>query len=111
MGPGIEQIEGRLLDQDNGSYLVAVSAVRLVRGGEQVWSGEQVRLNRDYIAMVYERRLSVARSAALGAVGVGGLAAFLASLNLFGGGAEEQPPPCNPEIPGSCGADDRIGRP
>ena len=36
MGPEIGQIEGRLLEKDTGQFLVAVSSVRMLRGGEQI---------------------------------------------------------------------------
>ena len=67
MGPEIIQIEGKLLSTDNSEYVVGVSLVRLLRGGEQVWRGETVRIKTEYVSSLYERRLSASRSLALGA--------------------------------------------
>jgi hypothetical protein len=92
IGPEIGQIEGRVLSQENGEYLVSVSAVRLLRGGEQVWSGERVRINREHVGNTYERRFDKGRTIALGAVVVAGVAAIIASRDLIGFGREPEPP-------------------
>jgi hypothetical protein len=88
MGPEIGQIEGKLIEKGNGNYVVAVSAIRLLRGGEQVWSGEPVQLKSEYLGSAYERRFSKSRTVLLGAVTVGGFAAFLATRSLIGSGSE-----------------------
>jgi hypothetical protein len=92
MGPEIGQIEGRLLQRDTAQYLVAVSAVHLLRGGEQVWSGEPVRIKPDYVATTYTRQFAKGRTIALGAVGVAAVA-FIVTRSLIGSGdATEKPP-------------------
>jgi hypothetical protein len=88
IGPEIAQIEGRLLNNGTEDYLIAVSTVRLLRGGEQVWSGEQVRIKSEYVGTAYERRFSRGRSIALGSAVVGGFAAFLIGRSLVGAGQE-----------------------
>jgi hypothetical protein len=82
MGPTISQVEGRLIERDSSHYLIAVSGVQLLQGGEQVWSGERVRLNSDYVSSVYERRFSKSRTAVMTAASVGTLAVILAK-SLF----------------------------
>ena len=76
MGPEIGQIEGRLLQRDTAQYVVAVSAVRLIRGGEQVWSGEPVHFSKG-------------RTIALSALGVGAVA-FLVTRSLTGSGDPQE---------------------
>jgi hypothetical protein len=93
MGPEIGQVEGRLVGRDSGEYLVAVSAVRLIRGGEQVWSGEQVRIKHGDVSTVYVRRFSTARSVALGATVGGGFATFLITRALRGAGSGDSGTP------------------
>jgi len=106
MGPEIAQVEGRLLEKDNGSYLLGVSTVRLLRGGEQPWAGEQVRLRTEYLGPAYERRFSLGRSIGLGMVGVGGFTAFLLTRSLLGAGTDDPgQTPCD-----TCAAT-RLGRP
>lgn len=103
MGPEIAQIEGRLLEARNGEYLIAVSAVRLLRGGEQIWSGEQVRIKSEHVGSAYERRFSRGRSIALGAATIGGVTAFLLGRNLVGAGSGN-----TPVIPGDSGFAQRV---
>ncbi len=88
MGPEITQIEGRLLEKGPADYLVAISAVHMLRGGEQVWSKEPVRIKSEYVSSVYEKKFSALRSVALGAVGVG-LVAGLVGRSLVGGGTPD----------------------
>jgi hypothetical protein len=85
MGPAIEQVEGRLVQQTNAEYLVAVDAVHLLRGGDQTWSGEQVRIRSDYVTTVYERRFSKSRTAVLAAAAVGSIA-LVATKSIIGAG-------------------------
>lgn len=105
MGPEIAQVEGHVLQKDGEGYLIAVSNIRLLRGGEQVWTGEQVRLKPEFLGNTYLRRFSMGRSVALGVVSVGGFAAFLATRSLFGLGNQDDNTP-----PGDT-VDARLGRP
>ena len=88
LGPEIAQIEGRVVEHTTGEYVLAVSNVKLLRGGEQVWTGEQVRIKSDYVTSTYERRFSRGRTAAVSLAGIG-LAAFLVTRSIKGGGGEE----------------------
>jgi hypothetical protein len=94
MGPEIAQIEGRLVSRESAEYLVAVTTVRYLRGGEQPWRGEQVRLKSEYVGSSYQKQFSRGRTIALGAAGLGG-AVFLLSRSLLGSGRSEgsTPPP------------------
>ena len=92
MGPEIAQVEGRLLSVDQAAFRVGVSNLRLLRGGEQAWSGEPVQINREFVSSVRERRFSSGRTIALSAVGVGGLA-FVLTRSIVGGGTESPPKP------------------
>jgi hypothetical protein len=88
MGPQIAQVEGLLVDKDSTGYLVSVSTVRLIQGGSQIWSGEQIRLNPRFVASAYERKFSLTRTIGLGAVAAGGVAAFIGSISLVTGGSD-----------------------
>lgn len=85
MGPEIGQVEGTLIQRGNGDYLLGVTSVSFLRGGVQVWKGEQVHIKPEYVSTVYERRLSKGRTIALAAAGAGAVA-LIASQNLLGGG-------------------------
>jgi hypothetical protein len=106
MGPEIGQVEGLLMEKNNGGYLLAVSTVRLLRdGGEQVWTGEQIRLQTEHVGPAYERKFSTGRSIGLGAVFVGAFTGFMLSRSLIGLGNEGS----NGEDPPS--GETRLGRP
>ena len=83
IGPEIAQIEGRLQAKENSEYVIAVSVVKLLRGGEQIWKGEQVRIRTEFVSRTYERRLSRARSVAAGTAGAG-LLLFIVSRAIVG---------------------------
>jgi hypothetical protein len=90
MGPEIGQIEGRLIERDSSEYVVGVTGLRFLRGGEQVWHGEVVHVKTSYVSSLYERRFSTARSVALGAAGLGAIVA-IATKSLAGLGTTELP--------------------
>jgi hypothetical protein len=94
MGPEIGQVEGRLLESENGEYVLGVTSVRTIRGGVQVWSGERVRIEKQYVSRMYEKKFSKGRTFVMGVVAVGG-AVFLfgRSLGVFGGGDTPVTPP------------------
>jgi hypothetical protein len=90
MGPEIDQVEGKLIAKDTTGYLVGVTSLHLLRGGEQVWHGEQVQIKKEYVSSVYQRRFSPSRSAALAAVGIGAVA-LIATRSIFPSGSINQP--------------------
>lgn len=98
MGPEIGQIEGRLVQRDSEEYLVAVSLIHLVRGGEQNWSGEPVRVKSEYVTSVYERRFDRGRTIALGAAGVGSVV-YLVTRSILGAGSGDHPRPPGDSLP------------
>jgi len=104
MGQEIAQVEGRLVTKDAEGYLLAVSNIRLLRGGEQVWTGEQVRLRPEYLGNTYERRFSFGRSVGLGVLGIGGFTAFIATRSLLATGNKD-------DTPGGDSGNTRLGRP
>jgi hypothetical protein len=93
MGPAIRQIEGRLVQEDSGQYLISVSAVHFLYGGEQSWTGESVRLKPEFVGSSYERHFSPARTIALSAVGVAAAAALVGRSLLGAGNATQRTPP------------------
>ena len=93
IGPEVGQIEGRLVNRESTEYVVAVSAVHMLRGGQQVWRGETVRLRPEFLGNMYERRFSKGRTALVGAALIGGVAALVAGRSLLGIGQEDNPTP------------------
>jgi len=77
MGPEIDQVEGNLLETDSDAYLLSVTSVRLLRGGEQRWAGEAVRIKREYVNNTYVRKFSAGRTAAVSVLGAAALIAIV----------------------------------
>jgi hypothetical protein len=75
MGPEISDIQGRLLQKDSAEYVLAVTQISLLRGGEQVWAGERIRVKTSYVNTISERRFSRSRTAVVSAVALGVVAA------------------------------------
>jgi hypothetical protein len=90
MGPEIDQVEGNLLETESDAYLLSVTAVRLLRGGEQRWAGEAVRIKREYINNTYVRQFSPGRTIAVSVAGVAAVAA-IATASLSPGGFVDIP--------------------
>lgn len=92
-GPGVDRVEGLLLENGGDQYVVSVSKVRTIRGETSHWTGERVRIPQTAVARVHEQKFSRKRTimavsgAALAAV------AFVASRSLIGFGNSGDPPP------------------
>ena len=114
MGPEIAHIEGRLIGTEGDEYEVAVKSVKLIRGGNQIWNGERVRIKKEYVSYTYERRFSKSQTLALAAVATAGVFVVATKLNLFGlGKADPDPSPCDSSIAGTptgCGSEARFPR-
>lgn len=93
MGAEIGQVEGKLLSRENAEYLVGVTNVRFLRGGEQVWKGEEVRIKSEYVHSTYQRHFSKGRTIALSAAGAAGFA-WIVTRGLLGSNKDEpvEPP-------------------
>ena len=92
MGPEIARIQGSIVSQDAGDYLVAVDEISMMRGGTQTWRGEQVRVKPGFVNTTYERRFSMTRTVLLGAVTAGGIA-YLVTRSVNGSGQPDQAKP------------------
>ena len=99
MGPEIAQVQGKLISRENAEYLVAVTSIHTLRGGDQVWTGEQVHIKSEYVTTTYQRHFSKARTVTLGAVGVAAFV-YIITRSLVGSGTEDPvtPPPVGNSI-------------
>jgi hypothetical protein len=93
-GPGLSEIQGRVVSNQGPEYVVNVYRVSHIGGASAAWSGEESRINRSLVAGIKGRRLSPTRTALLSAVSATALY-FLVGRELVGsftGGREETPP-------------------
>jgi hypothetical protein len=85
IGPSVDAIEGTLVGDSAGVYLVSVSTTRARNGVESDWRGERVRVAHPLVAMLAERRFSRSRSTFAGALMTGGITAITVALRGSGG--------------------------
>lgn len=82
LGPATEEVQGRVVADSAGTYLLSVLATRRRGGIETDWRGEQVAVPRIFVASAQERRFSRTRTI-LATVGV--IAAAVAVREAFWG--------------------------
>jgi hypothetical protein len=92
MGPSISSIQGRLVEKDSAEYVLAVTQIYLQGGGDQVWSGERVRVKSEYVSAVSERKFSRTKTALLSAAIVG-VAAIVVRQGIVGAFSPEETQP------------------
>ncbi len=81
VGPGVEQIRGRVLGADSAALDLSVSEVENVRGEPTLWNGERLQLPQRYVKSIESRRLSLGGTGLLGGAVAAGL---LAAVNIAG---------------------------
>jgi hypothetical protein len=104
-GPGLTEIEGRLVANENSQYVINVFRVSHLNGQTAQWSGETTRINQALVGNVRGRRLSRGRTALAAGTATVAVVAILASRGLLGhwtGDPEtpgEEEPPISTRIP------------
>jgi hypothetical protein len=98
IGPSTDAIEGTLLADSLGTYVLAMALTRTRSGSEIDWRGEQVLVPHTLAASVAERRFSPARSTFAGGLAAAGIAGITVGLRGRGaasgsGGTGTKPPP------------------
>jgi hypothetical protein len=93
VAPEVAEVEGRLVAQDSAQVVLSVLAVRPLRGGVQVWSGERLAVSRAHIALIKERHFSKSKSAILAGAVSAALAVVIRQGVLGGGILDPTTPP------------------
>jgi hypothetical protein len=89
IGPEVLHVEGQVLSADSTGLDLKVLEIESYRGIRSDWHGEHVKLPRQAVAGLQERRLSIGGTTLLGGVVAGGLYAvyrLLGGDGLFEGG-------------------------
>jgi predicted alpha/beta hydrolase len=82
LGPATEEVQGRVLSDSAGAYVVSVLETRRRGGAETDWKGEQVVVPRIFVARAQQRSFSRRRTA-IAALGV--VAAMIVAREAFWG--------------------------
>lgn len=93
-GPGISQVEGMFLEHVDNSLSVLIDNVQSRQGNMRV-DGQTFRLQQPHISTLYERRISIGRSALFGVGVVAGALLLIEGLGYAGrqfSGDDDGPP-------------------
>jgi hypothetical protein len=98
VGPGVQRIEGRLVNTNDTALVLSVLAIEHVDLRVPIkWRGEQVAVPRNYVTDVREWRLSKSRSWLLaGLIAVGAVVASQIAIKGFGSDSGDDGPPDPP---------------
>ena len=76
IGPDVLHVEGMVLQADSSGLDLEVKEIESYRGIRSDWNGEQVRLPREAVAGLQERRLSPGGTGLMGGAVIAGLYAI-----------------------------------
>jgi hypothetical protein len=96
IGVSARTIEGVVRTQDDSAYVFNVSSILYLNGQQNRWSGEPLKVSRQFVTNPRQRQFSPSRTALAAAIGVGGVVAFIVSRGLLGlgnGPRDPGPPP------------------
>lgn len=89
IGPEIRRLGGMFVGESDGELELRVTDVTDLSGTRTTWSGEPIKLRREYVKDMYERKFSRGRTAIAAGAAVAAVIAFIASRSLFGLGGDE----------------------
>lgn len=87
VGPDVARVEGTLLSDTGGQYLMRISDVLGTQGTRTKWTGESVSVPQAFVKRVRERKLSGRRTAFAVAGLVGSMVGLMAGTGLAGFGS------------------------
>ena len=89
LGPSVEAVGGRLIQDSSDAYVLSVVETRKRNGVEMSWLGEQVSISKSVVATVQRREFSRTRTALVTLGVIAGIAgareAFWGPGGVFGG--------------------------
>jgi hypothetical protein len=87
LGPGISRIDGRMVGTVGDEYVINVFRTAAIGGSTSLWSGEEMRLNRNFVSRLEGRQLSRTRTWLAAGVATGVVVVFIATrgAGLLGG--------------------------
>lgn len=100
LGSGVLRLEGTLTRTDSVDLVMNVWRVAQIGRPTEHWSGESIRLRREYASRVHTRTLNRGKTSLVAGAAVVGLVVFTRQFSLFGfssGGPDdrEEPPPAS----------------
>jgi hypothetical protein len=94
-GPGVQEIEGRVVAEQGDSLTISVNRVTNISGESTQWNGDTTRVDRGFIALLKGKQISTARTVLLVATGVAAIY-IMASTKLLGAFSSSEDEPSGP---------------
>jgi len=93
VGPEAARVDGALVSDVGGEYVIQVADVVGLQGVRTKWNGETVTVRQEYVRRIRERKLSRGRTVFAIAGVLGAVVGLAAGTNLagFGSGGEDRP--------------------
>jgi hypothetical protein len=88
IGPSAVNVEGVLQSSPDTAYMLGVTSVTYSRGQTNKWSGEPLTVSKDFVVNTTQRTFSRRRTWLTAAGMAAGVAALIATRDLFGRGSE-----------------------
>jgi len=95
IGPSVEALDGTLVGDSSGTYLVSMLVTRARNGTESDWRGERIGVPHLLVSSLQERRFSPTRTALAGGIAAVGIVGITAGLRGAGIGGQGGPAPGN----------------
>jgi hypothetical protein len=96
LGSGVVRLEGTLTRTDSVDLVMNVWRVAQISGPTARWSGESVRLKREYASRVQTRTLNRGKTYLFAGAAVAGIYLFTTQFDLFGFASDNGNPGENP---------------
>lgn len=96
IGSAATQVEGVLQSKTDSAYVLAVTQVGYLNGQSNRWTNEPLTIQSDLVRELRQRTFSRSRTALSAGIGIGALAAFIATRALLGSGNQTNNGPLDP---------------
>jgi hypothetical protein len=97
LGEGVLRLEGTVVEGDSAQVVMNVWSVEQLNGTKGTWTGERVRIDRNFVGRTFERQLSRGKTYAVSGLALAGLVLFVKSQGLLGAAdvseSGDPPPP------------------
>jgi hypothetical protein len=96
IGSAATQVEGVLKSKTDSAYVLAVTQVGYLNGQSNRWTNEPLTIRSDLVRELRQRSFSRSRTTLMAGIGIGAVAALIATLSLIGSGNESTNGPPDP---------------
>ncbi|MDQ6830169.1 MAG: hypothetical protein M3081_15035 [Gemmatimonadota bacterium] len=93
LGPEVARVEGSLADVSDTTVTLRVDGVVNLAGESTKWNGESVRVRREFVRRMLEKKFDGRRTAIVAVVSAAAIGVFIATRSFLGSGADNSGKP------------------